>query len=236
MSAAAAAGSFTRLAEAAQPRPVVVELFTSQGCSSCPPADELLAEIRSMPGIFAVSLNVDYWDYLGWRDTLADKSHSQRQYDYAHARGDMDVYTPQIIVDGGSHYVGSSRSQVLAAIDRAQAAKAANPVDMTVTMDGEEIVITAGKAGNIPECTIWLMTIAPKFSVEIERGENAGRTIDYYNVVRKLVPATMWKGEATTARLPKTVMSAECTACVALLQQGNVGPVKAAAAWGILAS
>src|SRR4051812_34592771 len=102
MGAAACAASS---AHAATPsHPCVAELFTSQGCSSCPPADALVPELRAMPNVIVLTYNVDYWDYLGWRDTLGNPAHSQRQYDYAKSRGDMDVYTPQIIVDGGSHY------------------------------------------------------------------------------------------------------------------------------------
>ena len=218
-------------------KPVVVELFTSQGCSSCPPADKLLGEIKNIPGVLAISINVDYWDYLGWRDTLADKAHSQRQYDYARSRGDMDVYTPQIIVDGGSHYVGSNRSVVFAAIKRAQDANVGSAVDMSLSDEGEELTVSVGEDPSNSECTVWLISIAPRIAVKIERGENTGKDIVYHNVARKIIPAGIWKGPATTVSLPKKgILLPDCTACVALLQMGNVGPVRAAASWGSFAA
>jgi hypothetical protein len=232
LGAAAAIGGFTIPARAAS-RPVIVELFTSQGCSSCPPADAFLEELKATPRVIALSLNVDYWDYLGWHDTLADKSYSQRQYDYARSRGDMDVYTPQMVVDGMSHYVGSNKSAVRAAIKRAQAATPALWVPMSCSDNDKEVVIQAEARDKSPEGTIWLLSIAPKVSVKIDRGENAGREISYYNVVRKLMPAGMWKGEALTLKLPKSgLLGPDCKACVALLQSGDVGPVIGAASWG----
>ena len=91
----------------------VVELFSSQGCKSCPPGDRLLSELRSTPGVLALTFHVDYWDYLGWKDTLASPDFSQRQYDYAKARGDMDVFTPQMVVNGEKQMVGNQRSEVM---------------------------------------------------------------------------------------------------------------------------
>jgi hypothetical protein len=229
---AAMIGGFSVPAEAAR-RPVVVELFTSQGCSSCPPADAFMEELKALPGIIALSINVDYWDYLGWHDTLADKAYSQRQYDYARSRGDMDVYTPQIVVDGITHYVGSNKSTVRAAIKRSQAGTPAHWVPISLSGNDKEVVIEVEGRDKSPEGTIWLMGIAPKVSVKIERGENTGRDITYYNVVRKLVPAGMWKGEALTLRLPKSgLLTRDCKGCVALLQTGDVGPVIGAASWG----
>ena len=100
--------------------PVLVELFTSQGCSSCPPADKLAAELMKQPGVTVVSFNVDYWDYLGWRDTLAKPEYTTRQMDYAHSRGDNDVYTPQMVINGAAHVVGSNQTAVVDAIASAR--------------------------------------------------------------------------------------------------------------------
>lgn len=229
----ALASMFLRRAEAAPVNTVVVELFTSQGCSSCPPADKFLGELKKMPGVIAVTINVDYWDYLGWRDTLADKAHSQRQYDYARSRGDMNVYTPQMIINGGSHYVGSNRSVVEAAIRDAQAQVQARPVSMSLFDQGEEMVVEIGMMEAEQEHTIWVMPVTSAVAVKIGRGENTGMDIVYHNVARKIVPAGMWKGAAKSLRLPKKSMLApDCKACVALLQVGSVGPVRAAAPWG----
>jgi hypothetical protein len=232
LGAAAVIGGFA-IPALASSRPVVIELFTSQGCSSCPPADAFLGELKATPGVIALSINVDYWDYLGWRDTLADKAYSQRQYDYARSRGDMDVYTPQMVVDGTTHYVGSNKSAVRAAIKRAQSATPVNWVPMSLSESDKEFIIEAQGLDNMPEGTVWLMSVAPEISVKIDRGENAGNEITYYNVVRKLLPAGMWKGEALTLRLPKSsILGRDCKGCVALLQTGDVGPVIGAATWG----
>jgi hypothetical protein len=206
-------------------------LFTSQGCSSCPAADAFLKELRSAPNVIALSYHVDYWDYLGWKDTLASAEYSQRQYDYAHARGDMDVYTPQMIVEGRNHFVGSNRNVVLEAIRKTQALPVA--VLLTLKDKGRELVIDIGSASSATESTVWLMPVSPKVPVKILKGEIAGKEIVYYNVVRALVPAGMWSGEAKTLSLPKDgVLRSGSKGCVALLQQGKTGPILGSAQWG----
>jgi hypothetical protein len=211
----------------------VVELFTSQGCNSCPPADAYMQELVKMPGVLGLSFNVDYWDYLGWRDTLASPEHSQRQYDYAKSRGDMDVYTPQMVIDGRSHHVGSNRGAVGEAVERALAASPPQWLPVTVAETEKEITLEVAAASGMPEATLWLMALAPRIDVRIEKGENSGATIPYINVVRKLVPAGMWHGESMKITLPKSaVLGPDCKGCVALLQSGHVGPVIGAGAWG----
>lgn len=210
--------------------PVVVELFTSQGCSSCPPADAFLTELRATPGIIALTYHVDYWDYLGWKDTLGGPEFSQRQYDYAKARGDMDVYTPQMIINGGRHVVGSQKDNVRAAI--AGARQQTWPVRVTLGENGREITVELG-AGAKEDATLWLLPLVPLMSVKILKGEIAGREIEYRNVVRKILPAGMWTGKPDRLVLPRDgVLAPECTGCVALLQKGKAGPVLGAAVWG----
>ncbi len=214
-------------------RPAVVELFTSQGCSSCPPADTFMEELAEREDLIALSYNVDYWDYLGWRDTLASPAHSQRQYDYAKSRADMDVYTPQMIIDGKSHYVGSQKNAVNAAIRRSAQSTPSLWVPMSLGGTESEFAIDVAAARPAPAGTVWLMTMAPRIAVKIEKGENAGHDVVYCNVVRKIVPAGMWAGEAVTLRLPRQgVMDEDSKGCVALLQTGNVGPIIGAATWG----
>ncbi|MCA3562689.1 MAG: DUF1223 domain-containing protein [Aestuariivirga sp.] len=216
-------------ARAAKPVDVVVELFSSQGCNSCPPADRLLGEIRDKPGVLALTFHVDYWDYLGWKDTLAGPDFSQRQYDYAKARGDMDVYTPQMIVNGQKQMVGSQRSEVLAVLE--QSRRPSWPVALSIAGKDKELVFEAGVGQG--EATLWVMPILDRISVKIEKGEMAGREVSYTNVVRKLAPAAMWTGAATQVSLPKDgLLTPDATGCVALLQTGKVGPVLGAAAWG----
>ena len=227
-------------ADAAAAAPdVVVELFSSQGCSSCPPADRLLTELRAKPGVLALSYHVDYWDYLGWKDTLGSVEFSQRQYDYAKARGDMDVYTPQMIVNGGKPMVGSQRSEVYAVLE--QSRQSSWPVALAMSGEAREIFVECGAftgAGEAPgEATLWLMPILGEAKVKIERGENAGQDIAYHNVVRKLIPAGMWTGKASRVGLPRDgLLPPDCTSCVALLQDGKLGRILGAAKWDGLAS
>jgi len=231
LGAGAAVACLVREAVAGLPRPAVVELFTSQGCSSCPPADAFLSELRSTPNVVALSHHVDYWDYLGWKDTLASPECSQRQYDYARSRGDMNVYTPQMIVEGRDHFVGSNRNAVLEAIRRAQAVPAGVP--LTLADEDGKLAIEIGSAPSVTESTVWLMPIIPKASVKIMKGENAGEEIAYYNIARKLMPVGMWSGEAKKLSLPKdSVLGPGAKGCVALLQQGKVGPILGSAQWG----
>ena len=240
LGAAAAASFIAGKAVAAAAAPdVVVELFSSQGCSSCPPADRLLTELRAKPGVLALSYHVDYWDYLGWKDTLGSPEFSQRQYDYAKARGDMDVYTPQMIINGGKPMVGSQRSEVYAVLD--QSRQAQWPVALNMTDDGNEIIVDCGVftgVGEAPgEATLWLMPILDEARVVIERGENSGQEIAYNNVVRKMMPAARWTGKASRMALPRDgLLPPDCTSCVALLQQGKLGRVLGAAKWDGLAS
>ena len=232
-----AATMFARPVFAAAQRPVIVELFTSQGCSSCPPADAFLEELKSRPAVVALSYHVDYWDYLGWRDTLGSSEFSQRQYDYAHSRGDMNVYTPQTIIDGDSHFVGSQRSKVSAGIADARSSTAVQWVDIAMSDNNTDVMINIAAGAATKEATLWLMAFTPEVSVEIKKGENAGSTIAYHNVVRKMVPAGMWHGDAAKIVLPKSsVIPEDCKGWVALLQEGKVGRVIGAATGGVSSS
>jgi hypothetical protein len=236
LSAAAAVLSATvshAQAPAPQPR-AVVELFTSQGCSSCPPADKLMGDFARDPSLVAMSLPIDYWDYLGWKDTLGSPEFSQRQYDYAKARGDMDVYTPQMIVNGDKQMVGSQRSEVMAVL--AQSHRKGWDVPLSLTDGGKELVVEAG-AGPVGEATLWVLPVLDRISVKIGKGEIAGQEVTYHNVVRKLLPAGMWNGAPTRLSLPKdSIMPEGSTACIALLQQGKAGRVMGVASWGTLVS
>ena len=225
----------TRSAIAAAENPVVVELFTSQGCSSCPPADAFIIELKKMKGVVALTYHVDYWDYLGWQDTLGSAENSRRQYDYAKSRGDMDVYTPQMIINGRKHVVGSDKSAVLAAI--AQARQDPPAVSLKLSATDTELVVDIAAGAPMGDTTLWLMPIVSEIKVKILKGENASEEIAYHNVVREMVPAGMWDGKAKQFALPKAgVLAPGSTGCVALLQQGMVGPILACATWGSAAA
>ena len=166
----------------AQPK-AVIELYTSQGCSSCPPADRLVGKLAKRSDVIALTFPVDYWDYLGWKDTLASPANSARQRAYARARGDGQVYTPQIVVDGKLHLVGSNASAVKKAIARSTQQ---NPVvSLTMRTEGDSIVITAGtapKGTRVKPATIWLALVKKSAAVEITRGENRGSTLIYHQM------------------------------------------------------
>jgi hypothetical protein len=232
-----AAAMFAKPGFGAATRPVIVELFTSQGCSSCPPADAFLETLKSKPGVVALSYHVDYWDYLGWRDTLGSPEYSQRQYDYAKSRGDMNVYTPQMIINGGTHFVGSQTSKVSAGIAEARTSNGAQWVDIAMSDNRTDVMIDIAAGEPTKEATLWLMAFAPSISTDIKKGENAGKTVAYHNVVRKMVPAGMWHGEPAKIVLPReSVIPEDCKGWVALLQDGKVGPIIGAATGGVATS
>ncbi len=201
----AAAFSGTALitqAIAGEPR-AVIELFTSQGCSSCPPADKLMGELSQDPSLVTMSLPVDYWDYLGWKDTLALHGHSNRERAYANARGDREVYTPQVVVNGIVHVLGSDKAAIENAIaqTRRDAAPLTLPVTMAVT-DGTVTVDVPAATDSHTSGEVWLCPITAKAQVAVGRGENHGRTLNYYNVVRRWLKLGDWKGQAQTFTLP----------------------------------
>lgn len=203
---------------------VLVELFTSQGCSSCPPADELAAKLVNNPNTIVLSFNVDYWDYLGWRDTLAKPEYTQRQYDYAKSRGDGSVYTPQMVINGDTHAVGSKQHDVQQQID-ASSQKALS-AEVKLAVSDKMITVEIGAAPIQGEATLWLMAVEPRVSQKIERGENTGQDITYINVVRNLVPAAMWSGEPFKGSwMRDAVMTKGTTQLVAVLQHNKVGKV-----------
>ena len=208
----------------------VVELYTSQGCSSCPRADALLKEYINRPDVVALSFNVDYWDYLGWKDTLGKPAYSKRQRDYARARGDGKVYTPQIVANGLDHAVGSIRPQVDRALSKSADRLSGYRVAMKLEHDKSSFIIRIG-AGTKPRkpATIYVAAVDPAVTVKIKRGENHGRKITYHNVVRSMMPVGMWTGEATTIRLRRQdVLAAGGKRCAVLLQTANAGPILAA--------
>ncbi len=214
----------------------VLELFTSQGCSSCPTADALLRSYAERPDIVALSLPVDYWDYLGWKDTLASPKFTHRQRAYADQRGDGRVYTPQVVVNGSVHAVGSRKGEIDQALAETAQKLASDRVDLTARTDGKTISIEAGAipAGSVMTGgTIWLAVVQPSVEVEIRRGENRGRKVTYANVVRDLTPVGMWSDKPTTIDLQQSaVLQQEGQRCAVLLQEGTVGPI-VGASWVI---
>jgi hypothetical protein len=207
----------------AEPR-AVVELFTSQGCSSCPPADRLLGRLARDPALVVLSLPIDYWDYLGWKDTLADPRHTARQRGYARVRGDRDVYTPQAVINGALHAPGNDEAAIDAAIlaSKADPSTLSVPVRLAVSADKIDVKVAAGP--NTPASgEVWLCELARAVPVAIPRGENGGKTVVYHNVVRRWVRLGDWNGTEHAFSIPTAGFSENgIDALAVIVQDGTV--------------
>jgi hypothetical protein len=219
----------------AEPK-AVVELFTSQGCSSCPPADKILGELAKDPSVIALSLPIDYWDYLGWKDTLADSRFSARQKAYSHMRGDRDVYTPQVVVNGAAHVIGSDRARIEGAIKDTGKTDKVMSLPVTMSLSGKQLTVSvaAAKDANTPtHGEIWLCSISKAVPIAIGRGENSGREVIYHNVVRNLLKVGDWNGSPGSWTVPlDSVMRDGIDAAAVLVQDGSrdkPGPMLGAA-------
>ncbi len=171
---------------------VLVELYTSQGCSSCPPADDVLTQIAAQPGIIALSLHVDYWDYIGWKDTFGQAKFSDRQRAYAQAAGEKMIYTPQIIVAGDARVEGNRPDRVAEAIDQASRI---SPVTLQLSRVDGKILIDARTDAVLPrDAVVQLVGYIGQADVEIRQGENAGKTVTYSNVATSWDVVGHWSG------------------------------------------
>lgn len=198
--------------------PAVVELYQSQGCSSCPPADAVLNALADRPDILALSFAVTYWDQLGWKDTFASPAFTRRQWDYAHAGGRSFVATPQMVVNGRGAVTGNDRTQVDEAIRRF-ARPATGPA---IARDGAAASISRGKG----KAVVWLVRYDPRtIAVPIRAGENGGRTIAHRNIVRQLVRLGQWTGAAARFAIPAAPAG---LSSAVLIQEGAGGPIVAA--------
>jgi hypothetical protein len=183
-------------AKASAAHPVVVELYQSQGCSSCPPANAALNAVADRPDVIALSFAVTYWDKLGWKDNFASPAFTQRQYDYATALGGSNVYTPQMVLNGVRDFTGIKTGELTRQI-AASPAPAGGP---SITSDGNRVQIGAGSGS----AKVWLVRYDPRVqNVAIRAGENEGRTLPHKNIVRQLAPLGTWTGQAASFVLPK---------------------------------
>ena len=206
------------------PAPVVVELFTSQGCSSCPPADALLETLALREDVIALALHVDYWDYIGWEDIFADPAFTRRQKGYAHVAGARTIYTPQMIVGGMEHLVGVRPEELSDLIARHRATPA--PVHLALSRDGGALGVSAGPAPLPRPVVVQLVQYVPAETVTIERGENAGHTLTYVNIVSSWTELGVWDGSAP---LDLSVPAAGDRPAVVILQEQGPGRIVAAA-------
>src|SRR5262245_19482437 len=212
----------------AEPR-AVIELFTSQGCSSCPPADKLLGELAADPSLVAISVPIDYWDYLGWKDTLADHRNTARQKAYAHARGDGQVYTPQVVVNGSLHVLGSDKAAIERAIALSRKKRAMSSPPITLAMaKGRINVSVADAACGHPAAEVWLCGLAKAVTIAIGRGENKGRTVTYHNVVRRWLKLGDWIGKTNSWSVPtQSIKGDGIDEAAILVQSGTAEKPKA---------
>ncbi|WP_240722248.1 thioredoxin family protein [Poseidonocella sp. HB161398] len=218
--------SLTLMANAAAADPVVVlELYTSQGCSACPPADELLNELSSEDGVLAFSFHVDYWDYIGWTDTFGSRENGQRQKMYAKGFGERMVYTPQLVIQGQAAVVGHKAEKVNSVIGKLRQHQP--EARITAVREGDLVRVTVSPVSKpVDASELYVVRFQPEATVKIGKGENAGREITYSNVVTDWHLAEFWSGDAPEEYdLP--VMGDQPVAV--LLQKRGQGPVIAAA-------
>ena len=200
--------------------PVVVELFTSQGCSSCPPADAALAQVADRPDVIALSFRVTYWDNLGWKDTFVRREFTQRQQDYAQRMGHQP-YTPEVIAGGRADSVGNSRTVIEGLIARAR-----GPAATSITADMDSADVAAGVAPR-GGADVWLVRYDPRTArAPIRAGENTGKTLPIRNVVRTLTRLGTWDGAAVGFRYP---VAPDGLAGVVIVQTRGGGPILAPA-------
>ena len=211
---------------------VVVELFTSQGCSSCPPADAYLAELAARDDVIALSFHVDYWNYIGWDDPFSSPAATARQRAYGRALQKRYVYTPQIVVDGRAEAVGSNRAVVSSLIKMAKAAQKIG-IDVTRNADGSaDIRLPAALPGGARTGELWIGFYDAAVKTEIRAGENRGETIANANIVRSFKRIGDWDGTALDTRVDLAALGAAGRdGCVIVLQAARSGPVLGAASF-----
>lgn len=224
-------GSVVASTAADKPR-TVIELFTSQGCPSCPPADALFREMAERDDVVALAYHIDYWDYLGWKDALASAENTSRQQAYAEVFGGS-VYTPQLVIDGSRHVVGSERDKVEAVVSRASLQSGLS-VGVDISSTESSVLISIDRSEAVTgAANVVLVYFQPEKVVEIERGQNAGRQMDYRNIVTSYQTVGMWHGDAMRIEIPKAEMEKKGGRCAVLLQrvdaQGRPGQILGAA-------
>ncbi|MFO1141120.1 MAG: DUF1223 domain-containing protein [Amaricoccus sp.] len=223
----AAATAIAPVGGAALAAPVVLELYTSQGCSSCPPADALLTELAGLDGVIALALHVDYWDYLGWKDQFARPQHTARQRAYAKAARSRSIFTPEMVVQGQDRLKGHDAPRVMDEIARLRAIPAVADVDLK--RDGEALQVHVKPAGDAPvegPADVFLVRFIPSEGVSIEGGENAGKEMTYTNIVTDWQKIGQWDGAGA---MDLRYDDAGAGPLAVIVQRSHMGPVLTAA-------
>lgn len=208
---------------------IVVELFTSQGCSSCPPADRLVGELAKRDDVLPLSFHVDYWDYLGWKDPFSSADYTLRQRDYRGQFGLRYIYTPQIVIGGTKQEVGSHRGKVLRAIEHVRARPM---VAVSVAHPDEKSALVTIDAGPAPgrTATVWLFAYDKSHTTDIQRGENGGVKLANTNVVRAIRQIGKWDGRKTEIKVPIAMLGIHRQdGCAIVVQEGGNGAILGAA-------
>jgi hypothetical protein len=212
-------------AQSSPPRgPAVVELYTSQGCSSCPPADALLGELSQMPNVVALAFHVDYWDSIGWRDRFSLHAAVERQDRYIQTLGLASAFTPQVVVDGRSSFVGSDKHRILAAI-----VEPLNMIPISVEVAPGELTVTVPARQNRERYDVYLIAYLPQATTSVGRGENSGKKLQEFNIVRQLRTLGAWNGRESVFRVPMSSFPSDATRVALLLQQAQQGPIAGSA-------
>jgi hypothetical protein len=214
-------------------RPVVVELFTSQGCSSCPPADSYLGQLARRKDVLPLSYHVDYWDYIGWKDQFADPAYVGRQRAYSMTLGHHMVYTPQVVVAGMVDAQGADRALIEQKIREAKARQRMYPLEVARDPQTGQVLLQLPEAPLPVPATVWLVTYQYKDQAAIDRGVNSGRTLDSFNTVRSLQKVAVWNGHAATVplQLDAKAKAANPNACAVFANLADYGPIVAAVAF-----
>jgi hypothetical protein len=231
--AAALAAGAAPASAGERPGPIVVELFTSQGCNSCPPADAYLGELAKRPDILALSWHVDYWDYIGWKDPFAQHAFTQRQHAYSRALAQRYVYTPQMVINGRLQGIGSERGEIERLIGEAkteQTGAAAHAPRLSLV--GDSVHIEGGPGGSsAAPSNVWIAIFDPQHWTAVEQGENAGQRLGEYNVVREWTQIGKYDGKPVTLKLGVDMGEYEKSGCAIVVQQQTPegpGPILAA--------
>jgi hypothetical protein len=204
----------------------VVELFTSQGCSSCPPADALLGELAQREGVLALSFHVDYWNYIGWKDPFSSPRMTARQRGYMPALGQRYVYTPQMVIDGRYQEVGSNAAVIKRLVERLAGSKSPKLGISLVAEEGNRATLRLPARPYSGEAAVWLIAFDDKHTTKIGRGENAGRTLSYFHVVRELRRIGTWRGGEENISLDLTdERRSGFENCAVIVQAAAGGPI-----------
>ncbi|MBY5824905.1 DUF1223 domain-containing protein [Rhizobium leguminosarum] len=198
----------------------VVELFTSQGCSSCPPADAAFRKLVNQGDVIALAYHVDYWNYLGWADTLSSKENTERQYGYAKTMGRSNVYTPQAIVNGRDHLAGADLNGIKTKIDTYSSEGNGLTVPISAAMRGDELEIKIGAGQG--KANVVMVYFDKEKTIDVEKGENSGQKLSYLHSVTNVETVGMWDGKATSLTLPASVLQRpQLEGCAILLQSAT---------------